>query len=553
MAAKKAKAVGLVRVSTRKQADADHFGPQAQENWIGKLVAQYNLDLVEVISYNDVSGANVMYAPEMQRLLRLIKQPEVVAVVAAEFSRLVRPTEFEDYMLLSKFQSAGVTVYLPSGPLDLKSAGGKFMATIQGAVSAYELATIKGRLMGGKNAARREGLCAGGGATLPTGVLWEKATKRWSYDERYAPKIREAFYMVHGGELSLTRIIDKLQLRLRKNCTEQTKLASDSSLRRLLLNRLFIGEMVWDKKFNLDTPKEELRYINKHGKTAWRQRPLVPREPDEIIYAKVLEPLVPVEVFESVGAKLRSKTDKWRQVHAMNYVGRNAPLFSGGMLVCSCGRPFYTRYSHGVLYYACRSQVSSRARVGDKCDAPAMRGDKLEENLTAFFAQRFPSEKFLRDVLTNYDASCADDKQVHRRVSLLAAIRRLEAKRERVLEQRLDDAITRDDCARRLAAIDDEVRAERKLLDQIPESPQITLEVLAKLVEPLYSFACLDRTQKRSLLMSLFQQITVADYEPVSLYLLPDSGVSPSSLQDDSSQPPVIAPISDGRNTEQRL
>ena len=112
----KIKAVGLIRVSTARQADEDHFGVEAQQAAIERLARQYDLDIVEIISYSDVSGDAVLYAPEMQHLLHLIRRPEIAAVVAREFSRLVRPTDFSDWVLLQSFVDAHISLYIAERP-----------------------------------------------------------------------------------------------------------------------------------------------------------------------------------------------------------------------------------------------------------------------------------------------------------------------------------------------------------------------------------------------------------------------------------------------------
>jgi hypothetical protein len=69
-------------------------------------------------------------------------------------------------------------------------------------------------------------------------------------------------------------------------------LANPTSLRRLLENRLFIGEKIWDKRFDLSTPKEKLVYLGRDNKFHKRNRRLIPREPHEIYVRQVITPRV---------------------------------------------------------------------------------------------------------------------------------------------------------------------------------------------------------------------------------------------------------------------
>jgi hypothetical protein len=55
-------------------------------------------------------------------------------------------------------------------------------------------------------------------------------------------------------------------LRVRPSGKNTGNLANPTSLRRLLENRLFIGEKIWDKRFDLSTPKEKLVYLGRDNK-----------------------------------------------------------------------------------------------------------------------------------------------------------------------------------------------------------------------------------------------------------------------------------------------
>src|SRR5437764_1463530 len=110
--------IELVRVSTESQAALDRAGVPAQKEVNAKTAAQYRLEIVRTIEIVDVSGALVLLAPEMQELLRLMEQPVIAGVVAREFSRLMRPEKFSDFILLQHFVDTNTILYLPDGPVD---------------------------------------------------------------------------------------------------------------------------------------------------------------------------------------------------------------------------------------------------------------------------------------------------------------------------------------------------------------------------------------------------------------------------------------------------
>jgi DNA invertase Pin-like site-specific DNA recombinase len=92
-----------IRVSTEAQAGDDRASIPAQRAINRRTAAQFGLEIVRTIQIVDVSGANVLRSPEMQELLRLIQNKEIVGVVAREFSRLMRPDNYDDLGLLQRF------------------------------------------------------------------------------------------------------------------------------------------------------------------------------------------------------------------------------------------------------------------------------------------------------------------------------------------------------------------------------------------------------------------------------------------------------------------
>jgi len=75
----------------------------------------YGLKIVRTIQMVNVSGAAVLRAPEMHTLLQLIQRPDIDGVLTREFSRLMRPDYFSDYILFHLFQKSGTVLYLPEG------------------------------------------------------------------------------------------------------------------------------------------------------------------------------------------------------------------------------------------------------------------------------------------------------------------------------------------------------------------------------------------------------------------------------------------------------
>jgi len=97
------KVIELIRVSTEGQAADDRASIPAQRTVNRRTCSHFGLEIATSIEISDVSGASVLLAPEITRLIQLMQLPEIHGVVTREFSRLMRPENFSDYALLQVF------------------------------------------------------------------------------------------------------------------------------------------------------------------------------------------------------------------------------------------------------------------------------------------------------------------------------------------------------------------------------------------------------------------------------------------------------------------
>lgn len=197
---KSKKAIELIRVSTEGQAATDRATIHAQRAINRRTAQAYGLEIVKSIEISDVSGAAVLYAPEIQQLIKLIASPEIHGVVTREFSRLMRPENFSDYALLQAFADINTVLYLPEGPLDFTSKTGRLMGTIRAAIAGMERTEILERIWTAKEEKRRAGKLGQSKIVLPFGVGYDAI--QGFYYKPEAEKVREAFRRFLAGEQS---------------------------------------------------------------------------------------------------------------------------------------------------------------------------------------------------------------------------------------------------------------------------------------------------------------------------------------------------------------
>jgi DNA invertase Pin-like site-specific DNA recombinase len=421
---------------------------------------------------SDVSGAAVLTAPEIRELLTLMNDPDIHAVVAREFSRLMRPENFSDYALLQAFADSNTVLYLPEGPIDFSSKTGRLMGTIRAAIAGMERTEILERIWSAKEEKRRSGGFGQSRVCLPYGVDYTEG-QGWSYTPA-SETVRESFRQVLAGNTSYFSVARQLGL-------------EPYNLRCILRNPIYTGWRVIDKKRD-NSPAG--KYVTKNGRQGDRRK--IKRSPEEVIRVKVLEPLISEIDFDRVQAILDLKKQRsWRHIEGFEH-----RFTYNGFLKCVCGSTIYTKYRRDD-YYICR----------DRCGAHYMRRDRLDPELDLVFTKRLTSLPFLRSHLkTLKQQTKGVDKEM-----LSAQVESLAARRQRILDSYFEGVINPIERDTRLASIERERKIVSDLLAR--QSPKaFDVERVALAFRAFVAFDELKREQKRRLLSAITPEIIVKDY-----------------------------------------
>src|SRR5579864_1193556 len=420
--------IELIRVSTEGQAAEDRAGIPAQRAVNRRTAAQYGLSIVKTIEISDVSGAAVLRTPEIQELLRLIESPQIHGVVAKEFSRLMRPENFSDYVLLQAFADSNTVLYLPEGPIDLSSKSGRLLGTIRAAMAGLERSEILERMWHAKEEKRRRGENPQSYITLPTGVSFDRTSGRWSYTPE-AEKIKEAFRMFLAGNTSYTDIGAKLGI-------------DPPSLKVMLRNPIYCGWRIISQKRD---PSPSAHKAKPDGRQA--DRPKINRSPDEVIRIKVIdEPLVSEQDFQRAQEIMATKRFKHWRAHPDHH----QRWTYNGFLTCGlCQNLVYTKFYHGRDYYICKSR-----RNGNGCIGPYMRRMQLEEKLDDIFEHRFTDKTFLSELAEGHVGARVSEEHTSRLEKARFEIERLSKKRERILDSYFEGVLDRLERDQKLHDVD---------------------------------------------------------------------------------------------------
>src|ERR1051325_6311987 len=473
--------IELLRVSTAGQAAEDKASIPTQRSINRQTAMAYGLTIVKSIEIADVSGAQVLLAPEIQDMLRLMNDPEIHGVVVREFSRLMRPENFSDYALLQAFVDSETWLYLPDGPINFASNDGFLMGTLKAAMGGVERRELVRKMWSIKEQKRREGGFSQSRNCLPFGVDYNGG---WSYTGE-AERVREAFRLLLGGNTSYESIGRRVDIRA-------------VNLRNILRNPIYTGWRVIDKKRD---PSPRAKRASKDGRQG--DRPKIKRAPHEIIKVKVInDPLISEEDFNRVQRILDAKKERhWRQKedehHRWTY---------NGFLNCTCGALVYTKYRRDD-YYVC-----SR-----RCGVHYMRRDRLETDLDLLFTRRLTRTSFLKQIAAQLKTGDRTAAAGMERVQ--AQLEALAGKRHRILDSSFEDVINATERDARIAQVERQKAVLSGMLAKVRPQQHLSVEKLSEVFSVFVGFDLLEREHKRRILNTITPSIVVADYEIKGMFI----------------------------------
>ena len=488
----------IIRVSTFEQS-TDGAGLSSQYDVTDRIIAANNYELVFSIELVEVSGTTTSQAPEFKRLLAKVENRELEVVVAREISRIARPDSMEAMQVFDVFKRSGCLIAAGDLSIDFSSPDGWLTGGLHALLAGHDRMTLLRRMMASREAMRRQGLLASADFTLPTGVSYDREKRRFFYNDD-VHKMVEAF-----------RLLDEEGIRCLAEVARRVGLLP-SSLRRLLVNEVYIGYRVYTEKANPNVKRP-----GTNGRQGYR--PQMKRSPEEIIRVRIIdEPAVSPERFHRVGKMLK-------EIH-YNYVKANEEIRYVNLCTvvgrCGiCGQPLYSAANgrlhadgtRGAGFYACKSHHPRSAGKLTKCGSGWVRRETMDAVMVAFCRDKLTDPEFLTALITG---SLARSQEVivpfpQRRGR--EAIEALLKREKQVLKMVEGELLTVAEGRDRRA----EIRKEIALLEQAaargadgpPPAPNVE-EVVRQVIRGAFAFARMtDRVEQKQVVASLFSEVFI--------------------------------------------
>lgn len=193
------RAVGYIRVSTDEQAEHG-VGVEAQRDRIAAYARLYDLELVNVLVDEGVSGS-AAERPGLRMATNALEDGHAEALVVAKLDRLTRSLPHL-LSLIDEYFGERFTLLSVAEQLDPRTASGRLVMNILGAVAQWERETISERTKAALAFKRSQGEYTGGG--VPFGFRLDHAgrLRRNMWEARAIDEAR-----AHAGRgLSLRQI-----------------------------------------------------------------------------------------------------------------------------------------------------------------------------------------------------------------------------------------------------------------------------------------------------------------------------------------------------------
>ena len=489
--------IGLVRVSTKGQADDDRAGVPRQREVIRQIVACEKLDCIKTIEVNDVSGTEVRNCPEIVAILDDLRSHSIHGIVVADFDRFMRPDSLTKFGLLDIFEETRTVLYFQGSRIDFSTDSGFLTAGFNALIAGNEIRTFKRRVQGAKEELRKQGKCPNAAITLPTGVAYDRKNEAWGYTPEVV-QVKEAFRLVDEEHVTNYRELER-----RTGIHHRT-------LHNILRNPIYVGVRLIDKKRGAE------KYASEDGRQSDRRK--VKRLPHEVIRIPVIEePAVDLARFKRVQIDLGGKKTAWSSARSTP-----SPRLLTGVGCCGeCGEVLYCSSNGGKIrrkpgYYICRrNYYLYRSQTGG-CHMRNLRQDTTDEIVISWIADRLTDRQVLKGILANYLGTQKSSVAESGRgvADVQKALDAIEQKRNRLHRGWIDGRFTDQEHDSMRQELDTAEQRLAALAARLPNSPARTdiEKRLALLLKGALAFARIqDRLKQKVVIQQLFAEIHVGN------------------------------------------
>jgi site-specific DNA recombinase len=203
------KAIGYTRVSTEEQAKGGS-SLDMQRAKIQAYAQLEDMELVDIIEDAGISGCSIKGRPGVQRVLQMIRERKVDALVIFKLDRLARNTQ-ETLLIATICENQRVSLHSITERLDTKSAIGRFFFTLMASLAEMERQLIGERIQAVMDLKKERGEVRG---TAPYGM---KAVDGKLVPDQEERAVIDRILTLHQQRLTIYQIVEVLRREGRVN------------------------------------------------------------------------------------------------------------------------------------------------------------------------------------------------------------------------------------------------------------------------------------------------------------------------------------------------
>jgi len=361
------------RVSTDDQV-REGYSLEVQREYLTNYSNQQGYELSEVYTDEGIS-AGTTDRPALQKLLKDAKQKAFNLVIVYKIDRLSR--RLKDLIeIVDQLEDCGVGFKSATEPFDTTTSAGKLMFQQLGSFAEFERNRLAERVFPGMVKSVQAGNWHGS-KNCPTGYTYNKEKKLLEINESESKLVKLVYKLYLEGK-STSEIADYLNDSKRN--PRFGRYFYTKYIRDILRNRIYIGEVVWNKCHYDKNQKvgKGLKYV-KNDPSKW------------VIAKGKHQPIISVEDFEKVQKLL---DDKNNVPFRRSQKGKFA--FSRLIYCEKCNHRFFGssqianhRTGEHKTWYRCGGQQLSYIR----CRTGAIREEILENVILSAIQNMLDSDK----------------------------------------------------------------------------------------------------------------------------------------------------------------
>ena len=398
-----------LRLSRDDGTETESNSIASQREILKEYLKRYpDMELVEIYSDDGYSGTN-FDRPDFIRMMEDVYSGKINCIVVKDLSRFGRNyIEIGNY-LDNVFVRNRVRFVAVNNNYDNFSTGNNVVSnlltlSITNVTNESQAASTSVNVRGTLNLRRQQGKFIGSFATY--GYLKDPDDKhKLIIDEETAPIVRMIFERFIAGEsiIGITKDLNEMGIPNPSMYKKQKGLNykhpsgisndglwPDSSVRRILQNRMYVGDMVQGKNTTMSYKIKQCRAI---PKDEW------------IVVENTHEPIIDRETFDSAQALFNKHIRKSPQKNEVD-------LFSGLVRCADCKRAMNkktNKHPYGTYhYYRC---VTARKLKKSACSNHTIRIDKLEQSVLLTIQKMIDTAVNMSELLTQINNNSKRKKE----------------------------------------------------------------------------------------------------------------------------------------------